>query len=345
MGNSIALQKSDLGGLEKPWVNGGLFAPNLDNLDDTIHPQQFRNLFWAYNSQIPAWVDIEEVGLDQFFTQENIAKYCYNSLIDTMRSAHVDVNSYHFIEPSAGQGAFYSILPNNRRIGIDVEQFNPDYIKADFLSWMPKQNDKKYVCIGNPPFGYRAWLALAFMNHAAQFSDFVGFIVPMAFQSRGKSNVQDRVKNLYLVHSSTLPSNCFIDRQGQTLKVNALWQIWSRFKPKSKISEKTCNEYLDLFTVDLRKERKCGHARLHQADYFIQRTFYADPPKLVKSFDQVKYVCGYGIVLKKNKEKIIEILSNTDWRIYSNLASHNCRHISMCHIRAALTENGITDAD
>lgn len=309
----------------------------------SLHATKLRNLHWEKNKYIPSWVNPETVGLDQFFTQPEVALSCLESLNDCMKALGIDSNSYKYIEPSAGEGAFYNLLPNNRRIGIDVEHFNHEYIQSDFLSWQPKLNEYRYVCVGNPPFGYRAWLALAFLNHAALFSDIVGFIVPMAFQSRGKSNVQDRVKGLHLIHSSPLPADSFIDAKGKQIKVNALWQIWSKLgDPENKII-RTCDQYIDLFTVDMRKERLCGQSRLHEASFFLQRTFYTEPPNLVTNFNQVKYTCGYGIVIKKESRKVIEALNNADWKLHSNLASHNCRHISMCHIRAVLTENGLFD--
>jgi len=30
---------------------------------------------------------------------------------------------------------------------------------------------RRSVVVGNPPFGHRAWLALAFVNHAAMFAE------------------------------------------------------------------------------------------------------------------------------------------------------------------------------
>jgi len=304
---------------------------------------EIRNKSWQLSPYIPSWVKIEEVGLDQFFTRPDVAKSCWQSLCKYIKADGAKLTDYKFIEPSAGLGAFYDLLPDDRRIGIDVVKFRPDFIQNDFLAWTPKKNGYSYACIGNPPFGYRAWLALSFLNHAALFSDYVGFIVPMSFQSRGKSNVQDRVKGLRLVHSSRLPQDSFIDAEGKPLKVNALWQIWARTGEDKRPEVKTCNQYIDLFTVDQRKERQCGHNRIHEADFFLQRTFYNDPPSLVTSFDQVKYVCGYGIVIKKDRTKVLKILRNTDWRKYNNLASHNCKHISMCHIREALTDAGLID--
>jgi hypothetical protein len=305
--------------------------------------QKIRNESWAESAQIPSWVNVDDVGLDQFFTRPEIARACWDSLCGYMTGDGADLARYKFIEPSAGFGAFYDLLPSDRRVGVDVVRYRPEYIQSDFLSWSPKKNGYTYACIGNPPFGYRAWLALAFLNQAARFSDYVGFILPMGFQSRGKSNVQDRVKGLRLAHSSPLPSESFVYADGKSAKVNALWQIWTRKGADEKPEVATCNQYIDLFTVDMRKERLCGQMRLHEADFFLQRTFYTEPPKLVTSFDQVKYVCGYGIVIKKSKAKVLKALHNADWRKHSNLASHNCRHISMCHIREALIEAGLKD--
>lgn len=301
-----------------------------------------RNKSWKNNKDIPTWVNIEEVDLDHFCTRPDVAKSCWEIFIKYLKKEKVDISKYTFIEPSAGLGAFYNLLPKNRRIGIDVVKSNPNFIQHDFLSWLPEDKNKKYITIGNPPFGYRAWLALSFVNHAGLFSDYIAFIVPMAFQSNGKSNVKDRIKGFHLVHQSSLPNDSFIDINEKIVKINALFQIWKRGNTIKKV-EKTCDEYIDLFTVDMRKERKCGHKRLNEADFFLQRSFFNNPPKLVKSFSEVRYVCGYGIVLKKDREKVLKILENTDWKKFNNLASHNVKHISMEHIRKALINAGFID--
>jgi hypothetical protein len=324
-------------------MNNARLPYNSNQQNKFFSAIEIRNNAWEYKDEIPKWVDIDNLGLDQFFTRPDIAKKCWDSLCKYMITDGADISHYNFVEPSAGLGAFYDLLPDNQRIGIDVDKFRTEYIQQDFLSWLPKINGYRYACVGNPPFGYRAWLALIFLNHAALFSDYVGFILPMGFQSRGKSNLIDRVKGLYLVHSSSLPSDSFVDAEGKTIKINALWQIWARKKNCKKQNIPTCNQYIDLFTVDMRKERLCGQKRLHEADFFLQRTFYNTPPTLVKSFNEVKYVCGYGIVIKRAKAKIIQTLLDTDWRKYSNLAVHNCKHISMCHIREALTDAGFVD--
>lgn len=303
---------------------------------------QYRNNTWSECEKIPKWVDVKNVDLDQFFTKPEVAQYCYDNLLSFMAKDSANPVHYKFIEPSVGTGAFYNLLPEGRKIGLDVMPLERGVIQQDFLTWSIQTNGYRYVTVGNPPFGYRAWLALAFMNHAATFSDYVGMILPMSFQSDGKGSPKHRVKGLKLLHSELLPKDSFVDPYGKKVKINALWQVW-KFGVNEKVEEKQCSEWLDLFTVDERKERLCGQERMHEADFFLQRTFYNEPPNLVESFSEVKYVCGYGLVIKKDKEKIIKLLEETDWTKYSNLAAHNCRHISMYHIKRALTDAGYID--
>lgn len=301
-----------------------------------------RNEEWVGNDIIPSWVDIKTVDLDLFYTKPDIAKKCYNSLLShmdkkLMRNGHV------FIEPSAGNGAFYSLLPPAKRLGLDIMPLHPEVVKKDFLTWTPKKINKKHIFIGNPPFGYRGWLALTFMNHAAQFADYIGFILPMSFQSDGKGSPKHRVKGMKLIHSEYLSQDSFYRPDGKTVKINALWQIWKKGEniiPK----KKTCKKWIDLFTVDMRKERLCGQEKMNDADYFLQRTYYNEQPLLVRCFSKVRYVCGYGMIIKKRKREITAVLNNANWDNYSNLATHNCRHISMYHIEKALIDKGFADA-
>jgi len=303
---------------------------------------KLRNKFWNKNSYIPGWVDINNVGLDQFYTKPEVANKCFYSFINILKKRKKRLNNYKFIDPSVGSGAFYNFLPKDSRVGIDLIPKDTEILKHDFLSWEPKKNGKQYIVIGNPPFGYRAWLALCFINHAAKFADYAAFILPMAFQSDGKGSPKHRVKGMKLIHSKFLPQDSFVDPNGKQIKINAMWQVWE--KGENVIANKpTCTKWIDLFTVDERKERLCGQKRLHEAKFFLQRTFYKHQPKLVKKFSEVKYVCGYGLVFKKDEKKIIQVLNKTDWSKYSNLAAHNCRHISMEHIRKAITDAGFKD--
>lgn len=317
-------------------------SPANDKDKTVVSALLHRNESWQKNPLIPTWVDVESVSLDQFFTRAEIASRCYQSLLKCMEADNAPLDDYNFIEPSAGGCSFYNLLPAERRTGIDILPLRDELICEDFLSWTPMREERLAV-IGNPPFGYRAWLALAFVNHAAKFADYIGFILPMAFQSDGKGSPKHRVFGAKLVHSETLPPDSFTDAQGKPVKINALWQIWERGVNNSARPE-TCDSWVDLFTVDMRKERLCGQERMGEADCFIQRTYYGNKqPNPVKDFSDVKYVCGYGIVIHKQRRAVKAVLDSIDWDKYSNLAAHNCKHISMYHIRQALVDAGFND--
>jgi hypothetical protein len=302
------------------------------------------NNLWEIEEYIPKWVNKTDINLDQFFTSENTANSCLESLIQQLNKDSKKVDDYIFIEPSAGMGSFYDILPLDKKIGIDVDKIRDEYIHIDFLSWKPEPNNK-YITIGNPPFGNRSWLALSFINHAAKFSDYVAFILPAGFQSIGKGSLQNRVNEVNLVYSEILSQEKFVDKSGNTRKINCVWQIWSKEKIDTVI-KKTCNEYIELFTISNTKDRICGFNKLEKADYLLQRSYFGEcTPKLVKTFNEVKYGCGYGIIIHKNKKEITEILNNANWNRYSNLSSTHCRHISMYHIQNCLIDNGFVDQE
>lgn len=309
---------------------------------EQVNAIRLRNDNWVSDNRIPKWVDLEEVTLDQFYTRPEVAADCYQDLMSFLAAEGVDARSFTFLEPSAGLGAFFEQMPSGRRIGVDLIPHSPSVVRGDFLSWTPEGIDMPIVAVGNPPFGYRGWLALEFLNHLAGFTEYVGFILPMAFQSVGKGSPRLRVKGLHLVKSVVLPQGSFTDAIGRVVKVNALWQIWKKGDVETE-PEPSCDSWVELFTVDQRAERLCGQDRMAEADFFLQRTFYKDPPTLVRSFDEVKYVCGYGIIIKKDQAEVIRALQEADWSKYSNLAAHNCHHISMYHIRKVLTDGGFID--
>ena len=58
---------------------------------------------------------------DQFFTSKESSQYCIDKTYEILKKWNVDISNYHFIEPSAGDGSFYNLLPPDKRTGIDIE--------------------------------------------------------------------------------------------------------------------------------------------------------------------------------------------------------------------------------
>lgn len=163
--------------------------------------------------------------LDQYFTKPKVAKQCYNRLINLLPPA----SSMSFIEPSAGSGSFFNILPAGRRTGLDIAPLGRGIQQADFLAWNPKKISKtSTVVIGNPPFGHRSRLAIDFFNHSAEMADTIAFIVPRQFQ---KYSVHSRLaEDFRLVDDNVLGEDSFFTPDGKNFDVRCVFQVWSRLE-------------------------------------------------------------------------------------------------------------------
>ena len=135
---------------------------------------------------------------DQFFTPAETAEECTNILYNIMEENNINIEEYIFVEPSAGKGIFLNYLPENT-LAFDIEQFDERIQIQDFFTWEPETN-KKYIVIGNPPFGLRGQQALKFINKALTFADLCAFILPPLFNSDGRGTPKKRI-NGNLVYS------------------------------------------------------------------------------------------------------------------------------------------------
>ncbi len=175
---------------------------------------------------------------DQFYTKENVALKCFNKLSSIYKLDDFDC----IIEPSAGTGSFYRLLPTSNRIAIEIDNdlcsANKDYLNISFFDYIPSIN-KSIIVIGNPPFGTQNKLAVDFFNHAAKFAKVIAFIVPRTWK---KTSIQNRLDfNFKLISSTNLPEDCFVG--SKLTMVKCCFQIWeksviSRTKKKQLISHK-----------------------------------------------------------------------------------------------------------
>ncbi len=291
---------------------------------------------------LPWYAVNEKNTADKFFTKREIAAHCVRVFRRTARQYGYDLRNHMFLEPSAGEGCFLQQLPSSRRMALDIFPQNKEIKKADFLTWSP-QTPGKYAVIGNPPFGVRGAIALAFLNRAAVFADIAGFILPMTFTSGGKGAAMTRVRGLHLLHSEELPQNAFYDGiNGNDMDINTVFQVWGSRENGQKIAARTCESYAELYSVSTYHSRRCGLHRMGEYDFFIQGTFYANrPPQVVCDFAEVKYGSGYGIIIKKDKRKVSAALRHADWTKHSTRSTNHCRHIRMQHIRDILIEDGL----
>ena len=160
---------------------------------------------------------------DQFYTNPRIAVQCVAMILHTIPFAQ----TYHWIEPSAGNGAFLHALPPNIDVtALDIEPKAERIVQQDFLTWTPvASQEQPFLVFGNPPFGRQSSLAKAFLKHSASAvgASVIAFILPKSFTK--PSMTRAIPLHFHCKHSSDLPDNSFL-LNGQPYDVPCVFQIW-----------------------------------------------------------------------------------------------------------------------
>jgi hypothetical protein len=231
--------------------------------------------------------------LDQFYTNKDIAKKYYEIL-----RTKVNIDDYDVVlEPSAGMGSFYDLMDPNKRVGIDISPKHEEIIQQDFFDYIPDKT-KKYICIGNPPFGRVCSTAVKFFNKCATFSECIAFIIPRTFK---RVSIQNRLnKEFHLVYNEDIPLApcCFTPK----MAAKCCFQIWVK---RSVLRE--------LVIYD-KTHKDFNFIRMGPRDENKQPT----PPK-----DADFAMKAYGSNCGEIKEKGLETLRPKSWHwITSNIDKH-----------------------
>lgn len=289
--------------------------------------------------------------LDQYFTKPEIAKNLYKKTKEIISKYEKNLKDFHWVEPSAGNGVFFNLLPKDSRTGIDIHPLNDEIIKQDYLTYN-LDSAKKNIVIGTPPFGHRRVIALNFINHSKN-ADYICFILPMFFESKGKGSVKYRVKGLNLIHSEKLSKNSFYTaKNNKNVDIKCVFQIWSKnhkiddngFNWYKNKNNEPFREFIKVFTVSLAKNRECGKKWIFEqkADFYISSTFYKNI-SIVDTFKEVKYKSGIAVVITNKdpniKSRIFELFKGVDWKKYGSHATNSCYHIGKSHIFQVIQDN------
>ena len=163
-------------------------------------------------------------GADKFYTKEAVAATCFEKICSTCPG----LNSWLWIEPSAGSGVFLRAVPSGwRHVGIDIEPAGAGVVEGDFLSWVAPADAGKKVVFGNPPFGRQGSLAKKFIARAcgAVGADIVAFILPRSFVKPSMSRAFPL--RFHCLLSEELGSDSF-EVNGASYDVPCVFQIWER---------------------------------------------------------------------------------------------------------------------
>lgn len=164
--------------------------------------------------------------LDKFYTKPELAA----ALFRKVQEYCVGVDWY--VEPSAGNGSFYNLLPEGRRKGYDIAPECEGVIQLDFLT--TDDSDLTNVCyVGNPPFGFRNQITYAFLNHMHQNPNtkYVAMVLPLTLSRLGIQ--YRRLKNWRLLYECPVPRKPFLMNGTEyPYIINSCFQIYEH-KPCS----------------------------------------------------------------------------------------------------------------
>jgi hypothetical protein len=239
-------------------------------------------------------------ALDQFYTNVDCAKYFFDIIKSKLNLELFN----HILEPSVGEGAFYHLFDQNKRIAIDIDPKIEGVIKADFLKWECSL-DGDIITIGNPPFGKNSNHAVDFFNHASRFSKTICFITPRTFRKKSLINQLD--KRFHLMYDEDVPKNSFMF-DGNPYDVSCCFQIWQkqtylREIIKSQDISKISN-YFQFTTPS-------------DCDFVIQRVGIKAGQIIVDQKE--KHTTKNFFYIKSNNENTLSIFRNLDF----NKVKHN----------------------
>ena len=286
--------------------------------------------------------------LDQFYTRQDVAESCWQKLQEILSEYNIDDSEYTYLEPSAGAGSFFKLMPEDRRLGLDLEPRHPEVKQQDFLKWYAEYEGQKLIACGNPPFNSKdkggGALAAHFVNKCMDYCDVVAMIIPPGVARGNVYKLNYRFKKIY---EEELHPSSFEFPDGKLKRVHCRFVIWSKINIDKINTENVvpmANEYVDFYLYDSRTVNKNkwewykenGHIFLSRVD-FKKQFRVSESPKYVEERH------GYGIVIKKNVEEIKKLLLETDWLSYADVSHMGAYIITHKIIHKVITDAGYVD--
>ena len=245
-----------------------------------------------------------KLNLDQYYTSEADMIYCVNKTLDILQENGYEVSE--FLEPSAGEGVFsnYLYAIGKNVIALDIEPKAENIIQADYLTYKLEYK-KGRLTIGNPPFGSRLNLAKKFYKKSIEVGDYISFILPIS-----QLNNTEYMYEFDLLYSENLGELIFSGNR----KVKCCLNVYVR--PEKGLNKKSKNKLKDVEIV--REDSK----KYSNFEYDIRMGRWGTSVGRILK-DGENYTGEYKIKIHNEdlKDKIIDVLTNTDWKKEINSTS------------------------
>jgi hypothetical protein len=184
-------------------------------VSETVYKRYFDNAKRERRdiSQRDFFQKVDAVKKAQHFTDRSDAKRLHELTLKVIAQYGIKFDCW--LEPSAGDGAFYDLLPAQMRFGIDIDPRHPEIVEADFLTFNDFPPGVTYAAIGNIPWGE----AVKFFNRCADLCSVIAFVVPLSFLRPHAINQLD--PRFHLLHEEVSP-------RGHPAEFATVFQIWAR---------------------------------------------------------------------------------------------------------------------
>ena len=231
---------------------------------------------------------------DKFYTKPDVAEMCLSFTKFTMGKTF---NTLEWVEPSAGNGAFSSLLECN---AYDILPEKDGILEQDWFKYKHKGSGSWGV-IGNPPFGSRNSLSKKFIKHSIEEGcSVICFVLPKVYQKYTLQKVFPL--NWKLIGEMELPHKSFT-LEGEDYHVPCTFQIWV----ESSLSSKSClrsvkgTEYCEDFAFT-----KKGVGELFM--------FGASPTKLIPSESVKENNRGYYLTSNISNDNLLHKIKQIEWK-------------------------------
>lgn len=259
---------------------------------------------------------MSKIELDKYYTPKDLAEYCVNKTKEIIGEENIT----EWLEPSAGSGVFLDFLDDNY-LAYDIAPEDNRIVKQDYLNL--ELDYKKGRCvIGNPPYGVKNNLTVAFYKKSIQIADYIAFILPIS-----QFNNDIKLYEFNLMYSENLGVRQYTNRN-----VCCCFNIYKR--PKNELNRKPNYKLKDIEIRESLKNKNPKRSKCitkHEFNYDIRIMAWGGGIGRSNQLGcEVKYEGQFTkefcikIHNNKLKDRVIDLIKNTHWEdIYPMTATPN----------------------
>lgn len=246
-----------------------------------------------------------KIELDKYYTSKELAEYCVNKTKEIIGEENIT----EWLEPSAGCGSFLDYLGDNY-LAYDIAPDDDRIIKQDYLT-LDLEYKKGRCTIGNPPYGNKNNLTVAFYKKSIVVGDYIAFILPIS-----QYNNKIKLYEFDLIHSENLGKKRYSDRV-----VHCCFNIYKR--PNGKLNKKPSYKLKDIEIKEAIKNSNPKRNKIIRYDDFNYdiriKAWGGNTGTKSQIGHEVEYEGQYPkefcikVHNDKYKDKVLELIRNAVW--------------------------------